>query len=121
MKYNPALTQKLLFLLEERLDGKDSLSIDNIQIPGHERDEILEHLQLLKDEGCIISTAQWADDMIVEYLVSRLTPNGHKLLAAARDNKVWPQFLQIAKATGLEITKTGFSVALGVVLNNMLP
>ncbi len=118
MQYNADLIRKLLFLVDAKLHGINSLSINDLYnlLPSYTPDEISNHVLLLQTQNCLDVQKTYLRGKLVDTLISRTTKDGKELFTAASDNKSWAAFLQEAKADGVSINHAGFSDALLSVL-----
>ena len=118
MQYNADLIRKLLFLIDAKLHGVNSLPINDLYslLPSYAPDEISNHVLLLQTQNCLDVQKTYLRGELVDIFISRTTLDGKKLFTAAGDNKSWAGFLQEAKADGVSINNAGFSDALLSVL-----
>lgn len=78
----------LIFIDDESQPGKLFVLNDFLKI-NPDKNEIVNSLQILKDNDYIIAEFTYADDECAEVIVMRLTPEGRKYLNAIRDPKTW--------------------------------
>lgn len=65
---------------------------DDVELPGVSEDEVLEHIELLIDEGLIEGktiSGGMGEKRLYGVHVERLTRKGHEFLANARNDQVW--------------------------------
>ena len=87
MKRDMDLIRQILLQVEAR---PTAASIDLVDIPGHEQEEISYHVKLLSDAGYLEAhdLRTMAPDGY-KYAPSALTNAGHDFLDAARNETVW--------------------------------
>lgn len=96
MKRDMDLARKILLAVEEKGGTRGGLDLD---IPGHAKDEVSYHVQLLAEAGLL--EAQDLSTMHgFEVRPKRLTWNGHEFLEAARNDTVWNRAKEIVKEEG---------------------
>lgn len=120
MQYDPDLLKKLLLIIEAQASPRDYLSIDQINLPNYSRDQIGDHLILLKEANCIVAAAQYADDQLFEFLISRPTLEGYKLIEAAKNDTLWKKLVNHSSRGLGFIVREGFILGLGALLQNAL-
>jgi hypothetical protein len=105
MKRDLDLIRSILLAVEEEDNIAD---FKPVHIEGYEDELVWHHLQLLDEAGLI--EGQWRPAHGVrahEWLVRRLTWEGHEFLADARNETVWATMKQ-------RVAEKGGSVSLGV-------
>lgn len=100
MKRDLNLIRDILFSIEGAPPGS---TIGGFDFPDHEPLEIMEHVQLLLDDGYIEGKVMRPHGI---YAVSRLTARGHDFLDNARNNTIWKQVLYEAKEKGMSTSMT---------------
>jgi len=119
MSYSPELLKELLTVIAAQASPQNPLSFENIHLPGHTLEEITEHLLLLKDAACIVEFHTYADDRLYEFVISRLTMDGQKLLIAAKNNSAWKRFTRSLGDWSGFATREAASIALTVGLHKL--
>jgi len=80
------------------------------EVPGYTKDQVMYHVQLAKDAGLIEAVFMLPDDFVVQ----RLTYEGHEFLDAAREDTLWAKakhtVLSNAGTLTLEALKTALSL-----------
>ena len=84
--------------------NEDGVEIDPIPIeafykglPKFDKANIYYSLCILEDVGFIVAASQYGDDGISDFLVERMTYEGHEYLESIRDAKTWAS---VKKALG---------------------
>ena len=118
MQYNADLIRKLLFVMDAKLHGINSLSINDLYhlLPGYTPDEISNHVLLLQTQNCLDVQNTYLQGKLVDTVISKVTLDGQKLFTAAGDSQSWSGFLKTAKSDNGFINNVGFSNALISVL-----
>ena len=87
MKRNLSLVRSIMLRIEERPAGAD-LDIDALADLHHDRDELVEHVTLMEEAG-LLSVIDTSDMQSRDYIIQRMTWDGHEFLDATRDEGVW--------------------------------
>lgn len=106
MKRDMDLARKILFAVET--DNTDLGGWVKIDIPGYDKQAISYHVMLL-DEAGLIEGQNVSTFGELEWVVERLTWQGHDFLDAARSDTVWQkakdQTLKVAGGVTFDIMK----------------
>lgn len=101
MKLNPDLLRDILVWCEDNLPQKSlSIMATNIHIPDWSSQQIVYHLTLLSESG-YIKTRSFGVDMNKDFIVERMTMNGHELLSTMRNETTWKKIKEILDKFGL--------------------
>jgi hypothetical protein len=107
MKRDMDLIREILLQVEARPTAQ---SIDLVEVPGHEQEEISYHVKLLADAGYLEAhdLRSLGPDGF-KYAPSALTNDGHDFLDAARNNTVWEKtkakLVEIGGSAPLDVTQ----------------
>ena len=89
MKRNMDLVRNILFQAEATEAGKAIIPV----LPGHNKDEIGRHVELMRDGGLIEAVLTPSGDRvahrIIGYRIQSITPEGYDFLEAARNDGIW--------------------------------
>lgn len=106
MKRNMDLMREILLQVEARPTPQ---SIELVEVPSHDQEEISYHVKLLGDAGYLdIYDLRTLGPDGFRYAPSALTNAGHDLLDGMRNNSIWD-------ATKARLLKIGGSAPLDVV------
>jgi hypothetical protein len=119
MQRDDDLIRTILFATES---ATDHLNLDQVEFGEWTRDQWVYHIRLLKEQGYLHASIQYADNMPYFVVVSRLTGSGHDLLDAIRSDTVWAKVkssvAQTAGTVGLEVIRT---IATAITIQLMNP
>ena len=108
MKRDLDLIREILLQVEARPTAQ---SIDLVEVPGHDQEEISYHVKLLADAGFLEAhdlRGMGPDGF--KYAPSALTNTGHDFLDAARNNTVWARvkakLAEIGGTAPLDVTRS---------------
>lgn len=89
MKLNHDCVRAVLLFLEENLDCTGSIGIDNVELAGFDKNDVIYSLLKLHEAGYI--SGRFVKDISedISGFVTEITWEGHKFLDTVRDNKVW--------------------------------
>ena len=96
MRLDPDLVRAILLEVEAAPANRQP---DKIDVDGYSDDEVLEHIELLKEAGYLDARTMRASTgggRIMAAWVERLTWSGHEFLNDARDDTRWKQAKTIA-------------------------
>jgi DNA-binding transcriptional ArsR family regulator len=102
MKRDMDLVRRLLVLLE----AKPGDTVDEItKVDGYDPTSVKYHLILLFEAGLITGepTRYGSSGRILNVIPSRLTWEGHEILAAARDESIWNKVKSKLASSGADV------------------
>ncbi len=103
------LIREILLQVEARPSAQ-SIDLVEVEVPGHEQEEISYHVKLLADAGYLEAhdLRSLGPDGF-KYAPSALTNEGHDFLDAARNNTVWEKtkakLMEIGGSAPLDVTR----------------
>ncbi|MCA1441270.1 DUF2513 domain-containing protein [Ensifer sp. IC4062] len=112
MKRDMDLIRLLLLEIEAKHDGTGRAV--NVQIDGRPRDEVTEHLFMLAEAG-LIEGRDASHLQGRNFLVLRMTWNGHEFLDGVRDPQIWAETKEGAKKVGAFSLDVFSAIAKGIV------
>jgi hypothetical protein len=92
MERDMDLIRRLLLRIEA--NDKAPLRVADLS-EADPQDAVLYHLQLIDEAGLIKATPLAVDAGVVDYLVDRLTWQGHEFVDAARDDRTWTRVKEV--------------------------
>ena len=99
MKRDWDLIRELLLEFEKRCDGDQSANSRLLEIESRSDTEIAYHISLLAEAG-LIDAADRSTNTDSQWLVNRLTWDGHEFLDAARDRGRWQRAKETITSKG---------------------
>jgi predicted ArsR family transcriptional regulator len=115
MKLNVELVRQILLRVEETPANQ---AAGHIELPDAEEDEVLEHIELLEEQGLLRAKIQRAGSgtkRVFSAYVERLTPEGHEFLSNAKNEEVWNRTQALVKEKGGSVSFSVFSAVLSQV------
>ena len=99
MKRDMELIRQILFNVENKIDN---VVIENLEVSDYDKEEIAYHCALLYEAGLIsYYEGEYADGEICDFIIGRLTWDGHELLDKIREDTVWNRTKDIITTKGL--------------------
>lgn len=109
MKRDPDLIRKLLIHLEEKPDDK---IITELELEGHDKNEVMYHFILMDQAGlirCEREVSTTTSDRVIRVYPFSLTWQGHEFLEASRNETLWNKakelIMQKSGALSLDVLK----------------
>lgn len=111
-----------MFVLNEDLETNIIIVSDLCEeLPDYSKQDIAYSLVMLEEAGYIHAHIQYADDCILDIIVSGITFEGHKYLDTVRTSAVWEETKKTFKEKAIEMTiETIMLVAKSIIQSHLI-